>query len=316
MARLTGWLPAWVRPSHPIVRYERRHWRLSRGWRLVRRLLWGGALTFVFFPALCALVFNLTATFTGPAELILSLGGTFTLGLLLTSTLALWFNNLTASFLAATLIARERESQTWPLLRLTTLTNVDLLGGKLAALVYTLAGPVQLILGLRALAVVSGLATLALAWLASGLDGRAVREFLALLFAEAPLSVTELFILEAAVLGGVLLTVAMWLVEPVAGVAYNAAVGVAASTLARSRGTAVVLVVAAQFALGLGLYAPAQQGGLLVLAPFIEAAMSANPLILPLLSVGLQTWLSVALWWGVVAGSLVLALRRVDTLTD
>ena len=316
MAHLKGWLPAWARPGHAIVRYERRHWHESRGWRLVRRLLWGGALTFVFFPALCALVFNLTATFNSPAEFILSLGGTFTLGLLFTSTLALWFNNLSASFLAATLIARERESQTWPLLRLTTLTSVDLLGGKLAALAYTLAGPVQLILALRALAVLSGLATLALAWLASDLDARAVREFLALLFAEAPFSVIELFLLEVTILGGALLALATWLVEPVAGVVYNAAVGAAASTLARSRGTAVVLVVAAQFALGLGLYAPAQQGGLLVLAPFIQVLSTTNPLILPLLSVGLQAWLTVALWWGIVVSCVVFALRRVDTLTE
>lgn len=316
MAQLGGWLPRWARPSHPIVRYERRHWFQSRGWRLVRGLLWGGALTFVLFPALCALVFNLTATFNSTAELILSLGGTFTLGVFFTSTLALWFNNLSASFLGATLIARERESQTWPLLRLTTLTSVDLLGGKLAALAYTLAGPMQLILALRALAIVSGLATLALAGLVSGISGQEVREFLAVFLAEMPLGVTELFVLEVTVLSGALLTLVTWLLEPMAGVVYNAAVGVAVSTLARSRGTAVVLVVAAHFALGLGLYAPVQQVGLLALAPFIEIAATTNPLILPLLSVALQTWLTLALWWGIVVGSLVLALRRVDTLNE
>lgn len=311
-----GWLPAWARPGHPIVWYERRHWRLSRGWRAVRGLLWGGALTFILFPALCAVVFNLTATFAGPGELVLSVGGTFTLGLFFTSTLGLWFNNLSASFLGASLIARERESQTWPLLRLTTLTSVDLLGGKLAALVYTLAGPVQLIMGLRVLALVSGLATLALAWLASGLSAQAVRDLLAAFFAELPLSVTELFLLELAVVGGSLLTLVTWLLEPVAGVIYNAAVGAAVSTFTRSRGTAVVLVVAAHFALGLGLYAPVQQVGLLALAPFIETAMMANPLLLPGLSVAIQTWLTLVLWWGIVAGSLALALRRVDTLTE
>jgi hypothetical protein len=316
MAQRGGWLLRWARPSHPIVRYERRHWLTSRGWRLVRGLLWGGTLTFVLFPALCALIFNLTATFNSPGELILSLGGTFTLGLFFTSTLALWFNNLSASFLGATLIARERESQTWPLLRLTSLTSVDLLGGKLAALAYTLAGPMQLILALRALAIVSGLATLALAGLVSGVSVQDVREFLAVFLAEAPLGVTELFMLEVAVLGGALLTLATWLLEPMAGVVYNAAVGVAASTLARSRGTAVVLVVAAHFALGLGLYAPVQQVGLLALAPFIDTAMTANPLILPLLSVAVQTWLTLALWWGIVVGCLVFALRRVDMLSE
>ena len=48
-------LPAWMRATHPIVRYEIRHWTHSRGWRLVRYLLWGGSLTFFQVLVACAL---------------------------------------------------------------------------------------------------------------------------------------------------------------------------------------------------------------------------------------------------------------------
>ena len=64
--------------------------------------------------------------------------------------------------------AIERESQTWPFLRLTTLTGVEIAAGKFMALFYTLLGPLRLITGLRLLALLAGLVTLALAILASG----------------------------------------------------------------------------------------------------------------------------------------------------
>lgn len=310
-------MPAWARPGHPIVRHERRHWQLSRGWRIMRVLLWGSGGLFVLATAACALVLILpAASLADAAGAILVLGGVVTWGLFVASGLAVWLNNLSASFLAATGIARERESQTWPLLRLTTLSSVELLGGKLAAVAYTLALPTALILAVRVLAGLAGLTTVGLAWLASGLSARAVRDFLGLLFAEFQLDVNSLFVLEVAILGGAGLTLVTMLLEPLAGVAYNAVVGAAVSTFARSRGTAVVLVVAAHFALGLGLYAPTQQMGLLVLAPFIEWGVATNPLLLPLLSVAVQTWLTLALWWGIVVGSLVLALRRVDALME
>jgi hypothetical protein len=150
-------LPAWVRRNHPIVRNETGHWARSRGWRLARNLIWGGSLTFILVPAGCALLFSWRSQLSGPAEAILAVGGVFTLGRALISTLANWLNNLSASILGATLVAHERESQTWPFLRLTSLTSIDIVGGNLMALLYTLARPLQLVTALRLLALAAGL---------------------------------------------------------------------------------------------------------------------------------------------------------------
>src|SRR4029077_2107558 len=102
------------------------------------------------------------------SAVILSLGGVFAVGLALLSTLAVWFSNISASILGATLIAGERESRTWPFLRLTSLIAMDIAGGKMTGLVDSLLGPLRLITGLRLLALVAGLGTIILAFLASG----------------------------------------------------------------------------------------------------------------------------------------------------
>jgi hypothetical protein len=314
MASLT--LPAWTRPGHPIVRYERRHWEKSRGWKLARLLLWGGPLTFVLLPAACAVVFSLSATFRSLAEIILALGGIFTFGLAMLATLALWLNNLSASLLAATVVARERESQTWPFLRLTSLTTLDILGGKLAAVFYTLARPVQFLTALRLVVVLSAAVTLALAYAASGLTARQVMQAISGLIVEAQLPPGQWAVLMVFLAASGLFGLLNWLAEPLLGVIYNAVVGLAASCLARSRGAAIVVVVAAHLGLGLALYAPAQQAGVLVLAPFMRAPAYVNSLAVVLLSFGLQLVLTVGLHLAVVAGCLAFSLRQAETLSE
>jgi hypothetical protein len=314
VARLA--LPAWARPGHPIVRYERRHWEKSRGWRLARVLFWGGPLTFVLLPAACAVVFSLGATFTSPAEIILTLGGTFTVGLGLLATLAFWLNNLSASLLAATLIARERESQTWPFLRLTSLTTLDIVGGKLAAVFYTLARPLQFLTALRLAVLLSGAVTLALAYAASGLTRDQLAAGIAGLIVEAQLPPGQWALLLVFLAAAGLFGLANWLAEPLLGVTYNAIVGLAASCLARSRGAAIVIVVAAHLGLGLALYAPAQQAAVFVMVPIMQVPALVNSLAVVLLSFGLQLALTAGLHLAVVAGCLAFSLRQAETLSE
>ncbi|MEP7355772.1 MAG: hypothetical protein ABI847_00870 [Anaerolineales bacterium] len=309
-------LPAWVRPTHPIVRNEVRHWAQSRGWRAVRYLLWGGSLTFLLVPAGCALLFTLSSQISSPAEAILALGGVFTIGLAVISTLAHWLNSLSASVLGATLIARERESQTWPFLRLTSLTSADIAGGKLVALLYTLARPLYLVLGLRLLAILSALATLLLAVAASGLTLPALQALFQPMFAELQMTAAQglsglFFGLAAAVLA-----LAAWLIEPFFGVLYNGLLGLAVSTLARSSGAAIVLVFAAHFVLALGVYAPAQQVGTLLLLPLTQNIGPGGAAVLVLLAFVLPFALQIVLPVLVMVGCALFALRRVDTLSD
>src|SRR5262245_48536313 len=107
-------LPRWARRAHPIVYNETRHWAQSRAWRLPRQLLVFGGRRFIVMPAACSLLITLPNRPASSASAVLMLGGFFTLGLGLLSSLAVWFTHLSASIVGATLIARERESQTWP----------------------------------------------------------------------------------------------------------------------------------------------------------------------------------------------------------
>ena len=315
-------LPAWVRRTHPVVRYEAGHWARSRAWRAARNFVWGGSLIFILAPAACSILFGLQSKFTSPAEGILALGGVFAVGLALLSTLAVWFSNISASILGATLIAGERESRTWPFLRLTSLSALDIAGGKMMALFYTLLGPLRLITGLRLLALIAGLATVGLAFLASGVSAR---EFAAIFvplldeFSLRPVQWAGLLLFAAlAISWGVL----NWLAEPFFGLLYYGIIGLFVSTFAHSRGSAIVLVVGAHFCLALGVYVPLSQISSLFLAPIVAAgsqnaagSQSAAPAFLVLtvlLQIGVQTLLP----WAVMAACAVLAVRRVELISD
>jgi hypothetical protein len=233
----------------------------------------GRLISFILVPAACALLFGLQSQFTSPAEAILTLGGISSVGLALFSGLAVLFSNLSASILGATLIARERESQTWPFLRLTTLTSLDIAGGKLMALLHTRSRPLQLITRRRLLALVAGVVTAVLAYLASGWTGQDSATFLGPFCEQFGLTYGQWQGLALFAALAVLWATANWLLEPFFGVLYNGVIGLTVSTFTRSRGSAIVLVFAAHFCLALGLYAPAGQLSSLLLAPLAATAL-------------------------------------------
>jgi hypothetical protein len=314
MARLQ--LPAWVRRSHPVVRYETGHWARSRAWRAARNLVWGGSLTFILVPAACAILFSLQSQFTSRSQAILTLGGIFAVGLALLTTLSVWFSNISASILGATLVARERESQTWPFLRLTTLTGLDIAGGKFMALYYTLLGPLRLISGLRLLALVAGALTAALAFLASGLSPREWAALFVPLLTPSGLTPFQWLLLALFVALAIAWAALSWLLEPFFGLVYYGTIGLMVSTLARSRGAAIVLMVAAHFCLALVLYAPASQISSLFLLPLLAAGTQSAATTFVVLIILLQLGLQTLLPWAVVAACALFTLRRVEVLSD
>ncbi len=307
-------LPAWTQRRHPIVHGETRHWRRSRVWRTAMAVLWGGSLLFLVFPAFCALLVSLQTGYNNPVEAILVAGGTFTFGLAVVSAVAGGLTNLLAGLLGATLIAREREAQSWPFLRLTTLTSGEIVGGKLAALLYTLAWPMHFVAGLRALALLAGLVTAGLAAAASAVT---LDQLLDMWNALAlPLGGLDLLALQLSTLLSAVLALAGWLLEPYFSVFYYGAVGLAASTLARSRGTAIVLTVAVHIGLGLGLYAPVQQLMSLGLALTLQNAASLLVGLLPALLVVVPVVAQSVLQAAVVAVCLLFALNRAERLSE
>ncbi len=309
-------LPAWARRAHPVVRYEAGHWARARAWRAARYFVWGGSLTFILVPAACSILFVLQSQFTSPAEAILALGGIFAIGLAFLSTLAVWFSNISASILGANLIARERESQTWPFLRLTSLTAVDIAGGKFMALFYTLLDPLRLITGLRLLALVAGAATAALAFWASGLSARQLAAFFVPFLNQFGLTTGQWLGVGLFATLTLVWAAASWLVEPFFGLLYYGVIGLTMSTLARSRGAAVVLVVAAHFCLALGLYAPVSQISSLFLAPLLVTGSQTAAVSFVLLTFMLQVGLQTLLPWVVMTACALFAVRRLERLSD
>ncbi len=307
-------LPAWTHPRHPVVRGETRHWQRSRVWRAVRYVVWGGSLLFLAGPVACTLLVSLLVPFNSAAEAVLVAGGTFTFGLAVVSAMAGALTGLLAGLLGATLIARERECQSWTFLRLTTLSSLEIVGGKFIALLYSLAYPLHFVVGLRGLTLLCGALTVVLAVAVSGLSWADLAQLVGL-GTTIPMSGFNWLALQLSLLLGVPVGVAAWLFEPYFSAVYNGAVGLAASALARSRGAGIVLTVATHFVLGLGLYGPAQQVltfGMVGLLRYSDALIG----LLPFLTIVVPIILYSALQGVVLVACLLFALFRAEHLSE
>jgi len=317
--------PAWATTQNPVFRYETGRWRRSRFRRYVQPTAWSAALFFFLFfvclPATCAGLVAVAPSSSGaPASSsrlsdFLSAAVLFLLASGGLSALANTLMGLVSSALAATLIARDRETQTWPLLRLTTLTPGQIVGGKLAAFFYILKSSMHLVALWRALTIASALGVGILFVLTSP-DLQSVLDGLrAAVPPEAGLTLAGVGLIG-------LMAVAYWLIEPYFTVAYSGAVGLAVSTFARTRRWAIALVFITEFALALALYWPVQQ--VAALLPFvvvtflsqINPAGNVDLTILTLPMIGLQYVVVVLLQAGVLTVCLATAVYRAGQLTD
>ncbi len=316
--------PAWATTQNPVFRYETGRWRRSRFRRYVQPAAWSVALflflIFVCLPAACAGLLTVTSSSSGlpvsDSRLsdFLSAAVLFLLASGALSALANALMGLAASALAATLIARDRETQTWPLLRLTTLTPGQIVGGKFAAFLDILKNSMHLVALWRALTVAAALGAGVLFILTMPDVQSALADLRSAVPAEAGLT------LAGGVLVG-LMAAAYWLVEPYFTVVYNGAVGLAVSTFARTRRWAIALVFITQFTLGLALYWPVQQ--MVAILPFalltlldLFPAVNIDPAVVTLPMIGLQYVVVVALQAGVLAACLATALYRAERLSD
>jgi MFS family permease len=315
--------PAWATTDNPVFRYETGRWRHSRRWRNLRPAVWGLALFFFLIfaclPAACVGGLALwpklpNPASSGPDASIFWAGTLFVLASVVLTGLANGLLGVVSTALAATLIARERESQAWPLVRLTTLTSGQIVGGKLAAFLCTLQEYMHLIVVWRGLTLVGGV----LAFVLLTLVSPDVRSLL-IAWPVAPAASTLTLAEWGAV--GVLIGI-FWLVEPYFNVFYNGAVGLAVSTFARTRRSAIVLVFIAQFTLGLALFWPVQQVAAFVpvlletffMATFPKMSFDPAQLMVPIL--GLQWGAVAALQVVVLVSSLALAMYRVERLSE
>jgi hypothetical protein len=308
-------LPAWARRQHPVVREELRRWK----WFPNR----GGRQAAAFFglillaPLLCGGSVGLGAALT-QAEWIGVAGATTTLAALALSGLVHWLMGLAATIFGATLIAREREEQRWPYLRVTPLTSTEIVGGKLASLLYMLRWPMHLAAALRLFALGAGALTLALLAVAGGVTAAEISAVLGEVWALAPEAPPSLLLTLS--VGGVDLAAALvfWLAQPYYDGLYNAVVGLTASTFARTRGLAIGLAFATHLVLSLVIYAPAQQIAYILIAAFmsLNGGRPSDTLLGLLVAGPVQIGLSIAIGVGVIAGCLALSVQRVERLGD
>ena len=317
--------PAWATPRNPIFRREVASWRRLRFLRYLQPAAWSIGvflgLVFLGVPFTClALLVWVPPSSAYPVSAwqpsdFFAAGLMFLLVSGAVSGLANGLLGIIASVLAATLIAREREAQTWSPVRLTTLTTTQIVGGKLAAFLHLLRNSMHLVALWRALT------------LAAALGGGVLFVLAAPELADVTAALKELGVLDSLLaVGGLgllgLIGVAAWLLEPYFTVVYNGGVGLAVSTFARSRRWAIALVFITQFALGLAVYAPVQQLTALLPVAFLSFLFALNPAapvspggwMVPVM--GLQFVVALALQLGVLAASVGVALYRVERLSD
>ena len=311
-------LPAWTRPPHPIYRFESSHWKRSRSWRLLRGSLWAVPIILALGLLVAYAAGTLSAgTSASQPESTLVAGATFVVVLVSISALLNWLIGLGASILGATLIARDRESQTWPFLRVTTLSSIEIAGGKLSALLRLLIFPAHAVAALR-LAALAGVAV-TLAYVAAE-SGPMLQQAVDMVRQVGPAALLPAStLLLTGIVGGLDLVVWLiyWLIEPYFNLLYNSAIGLAASSLARTRGRAIGLVFVVHLILGLAVYAPIQQiaYGMTTLGFSVFKDPTGNALTM-LMLFSVQFGLLIALQSAAMVGSLIFTLKRIERLGD
>lgn len=315
-----AYLPPWARHSHPMVSHETRHWRKSRVRWLVRGGSWVSIAVVLVLASACSGTFVLlVAPNPRPIDLVLSVGGVFAFTAFALSALFEGLTNLAITIYAATLIARERETQNWPFLRLTTMTTLEIIGAKLAAIVYIFFETLSLIVLLRLVALGAGLLTafgaVVLAAASAPVSSTPVQPLPNAPDLWALLAEIDVPLLLGLLVGGVL-SVLGWFFGPYFNAVYSSAVGLAVSSLVKSRGAAVPTVFAVQFGIGLAVYTPVQQLSSLGLMSVV-GNMAGTP------STGAMVWLGMTpilltllLQIGVMAMALVFAYNRLEHLGD
>jgi hypothetical protein len=209
-------LPKWATSGHPIFQRELKIWRKNR-WQI-----W---LPFFVFPAGCIGFYWITSRsltrYLSTSDLLGTLSGwLFGLQILFGAWLSICI-----IFRTIAIVAHERETQMWPLLRATSLSIAEIVSAKIAATLQTLRWPITVTLLTRA-------ATVVLALIANYDQAGLAGLFLGALF-------TLIFCAELLI-----------------SVIYNCAVGVTASALSADSAKANGLAYLLHFGLSLFIFLP------------------------------------------------------------
>lgn len=229
----------WVAPNHPIARRELYVLqRIGRRWEGAWGLVWFFIFIGPLFGSLACGVGAFFSSILHAYDSLFWLFGLWQIQILPTMALKLF-----ASLAAAVLIARERETLNWPLLRITPFSLVNILNAKLAGLFYWLEDGFRLLLyGRGVLAVVTFIVGLAL-----------VRQTQPALTGSPQWPVW---------VGGGLIAVLIAIfsfAELIVGLLYNFAVGLCVSAFSRTSSAAIAFTFIVQIVLWAFVFMPLER---------------------------------------------------------
>lgn len=209
-----------------------------RSWRLLRKgclpMMIGVSVLFVG----CCSCSTLSATLEEPESwpmLIFAAYG----GLFVSVEVVHWVMGLAATALTATSISAEVEAQTYRLLRVTPIPARQIALAKFGAAFWQLRVPLTFVMVIRGFLMVSVL-VIAIIFISIAEVWPDIGAFLLSAFQTEPASVVINVVAGAGVLGSVLLLVAFYLIQPALNVLLFAAVGLFASSVAKTRSTGLL----------------------------------------------------------------------------
>jgi len=271
------------RPDHPIYRREKAGWSYVRLWRDLRRGCLPIILVILLLTAGCCGAMTLLSVAQDTADTdwfyrILLILGAAVVGIFYAGELVLLIAGLIATVLTSTSISAEIEADTFGLVRLTLIPIREIVLAKFGAAIRELRTPVMVVVGTRAflLCAIPGLVVMALFYAVASLGSAPANGG-----ATSPGGLGSLLVpatmlglvagLQASFLAliSLLVAAALWLIyyffQPILDMMLFSAVGVAASTLARTRASGLF----AGFGLRVGLWA-----GACVLNQIMSSAIS------------------------------------------
>lgn len=302
-------LPAWASKKHPIVEREIALWqKRSRPWR------WAWALVFVI-PLLCSSMCGLS-TFIAAVDspnadkLIGSI-----IALITTISVALWILHgfmmfaiwILSSIGTSTVIAHERETQNWSLLRITPLKIHEVVTAKIVGVLRWLILPISFTFILRLLMTAIGwIIAIALFYAAS----RGVNT----LTPEIKIGIT---------LGSVpvvFIALVYFTLDLIASIIYNCSIGLLASSFSRTSATAVAITLILNFVSSFFVMAPAQQVVYMITSiaslQFITSSNAAAQFVFPLASVVVSLIVNLVMQIGISLFAYFLAVNQAQHITD
>jgi hypothetical protein len=234
----------WGRPTHPVLRRELAGWKHVTAWRATRKgCLPGILLVFVASGCCC----GLTIVGSEPTEPLLTWGLIVLWALLVGQGLVVWVTGIAGTALTATVLSAEVESETYGLLRITTVPTEEIVLAKFGAAVRQLYIPLLVVMVARVCLIAGGL----------GLADQALiqESGMGLIGVLVELPLRELgFVAVACAAFGVLVWAVFFVLQPALLVMMHSAVGLFASSITRTRANGLIAAAGLRVALWVAGY--------------------------------------------------------------